>query len=195
MIFCKNCGASMQEQETFCTQCGTPRSEPAVHGETPQNAGMPGGAGMPQGAWSNPSAPTGYMIYPDQGVERPVLKNSYTAIIGYLGWIGFIIGMVAGDRKDAYARPHLNQSLVMNIACVIGAILYGIGGAIISVAAAFGYYSYYYGGGNVAGGVILVLIGLTILIFTFVCWIIGLVRACKGRTKPVFLFGKIRLLK
>ena len=170
MKYCRNCGAQMQDQEMFCSRCGTQQTQRPF--------------------------PDGYMTYPDQGVARPVLKNSYTAIIGYLSWLGFLIAMVGGDRRDRYARLHLNQALGIHIAYTIGVFLQAIGAGILGIGAALDSFSYYfYDSGRLVAGSIFVLIAAVILIFAFVCWLIGIIRACKGRTKPVALFGAIRLLK
>ena len=39
------------------------------------------------------------------------MDKKVTGIVAYLGWIGFIIALVAGDKEGA--KFHLNQSLVL----------------------------------------------------------------------------------
>ncbi len=133
-----------------------------------------------------------------QVLERPILNRGQTAIIGYLGWIGFLIAMIGGDRKEEYAKSHLNQSLLMNITATCALILYSIGAAVVSagvVMSAYSYAMYGRGTGAVGFGVFLLVLGLAALIFTIVMWFFGLIRACRGNNKPVLLFGRFRPMK
>ena len=133
-----------------------------------------------------------------QVLERPILNRGQTAIIGYLGWIGFLIAMIGGDRKEEYAKSHLNQSLLMNIVATCAIILYSIGAAVVSagvVMSAYSYAMYGRGAGAVGFGVFLLVLGLAALIFTIVMWFFGLIRACRGNNKPVLLFGRFRPMK
>lgn len=42
-----------------------------------------------------------------------------TAIVSYIGWIGWIIAFCAGSKDDEFAKHHLNQTLILNIICII----------------------------------------------------------------------------
>ena len=133
-----------------------------------------------------------------QVLERPILNRGQTAIVGYLGWIGFLIAMIGGDRKDDYAKSHLNQALLMNIVFTCGAILYGISLGVVSAGAVMSAYSYaVYGRGSGAFGfgVFLLILALAALIFTTVMWFFGLIRACRGNNKPVKIFGNFHPMK
>lgn len=96
------------------------------------------------------------------------MDKKVTGIVAYIFWIGWIIAFCAGDREGA--KFHLNQALVLwiaNIICGVVGII-PIVGTIISL----------------VGG-----------IFLFVCWILGLIAACKEEEKELPLIGKIKILK
>ena len=90
-----------------------------------------------------------------------------TSWLAYIGWIGFIIAICAGDKEGA--KFHLNQALVINI--------FATGFAILGVIPFVG-----------------ILFGLC-NIFIFVCWILGLIAAINQEEKEVPLIGQIKILK
>jgi len=96
------------------------------------------------------------------------MDKKTTAIVGYITWIGLIIAFCAGDREGA--KFHLNQSLVITIACLILGVV-----ACIPVV-----------GWIVCG------VGE---IFLLVCIIMGIVSAVKEEEKELPLIGKIKILK
>ncbi len=181
MKFCPFCGVQLQEDDSFCPNCGSALNEEPV---ADTNA--------------EPSNTAAYTACTQQEltIERPVIDKGLASIIGYLSWVGFLIGMIAGDRKDPYARHHLSRALLMHIVFTCGYILLMIG-TTLSAVGMYDYYSYY--SRSVSGfsvvGTLLAIIASVAVIFTFVCWIIAIVRACKGTTKSVPLFDKFRLLK
>ncbi|MEN0049948.1 MAG: hypothetical protein AAF806_22995 [Bacteroidota bacterium] len=87
------------------------------------------------------------------------------AIVGYLGLIGFLISLLAIHEKgEEFSAFHLRQSL--------GLTIVGVALGVIGIIPILGWI--------VAGvGILLV----------FIAWIIGLVGAINGTTKPVFLLG------
>ena len=91
-----------------------------------------------------------------------------TDIVAYIGWIGWLIAFLAGDRQAA--KLHLNQALVLNLLSIILSILSSFGGIITTVASILG-------------------------VISFVLWIIGLVNACKGQDRPLPIIGGICILK
>ncbi len=96
------------------------------------------------------------------------MDKKITGIVAYLSWIGWIIAFLAGDKEGA--KFHLNQALVIMLAGIIGGLF-----AIIPY----------------IGGIITSLCG----IFLTICWILGLIYACKDEEKEVPFIGQIRLLK
>ena len=49
------------------------------------------------------------------------MDKKVTGIVGYIGFIGWIIAYLAGDKEGA--KFHLNQALVLNIAAIISVAL------------------------------------------------------------------------
>lgn len=95
------------------------------------------------------------------------MDKKTTGIVAYITWIGWLIAFFAGDREGA--KFHLNQALVI----ALGWIIIGILSAIPFV--------------NIVAGII--------GIFLFVCWIIGLIAACKEEENEIPLIGAIKILK
>lgn len=114
--------------------------------------------------------------YQQQGYQQNYNEQGYSqvnsraaGIVGYITWIGFIVAIVIGDRRDPFTRFHTNQALVLNIAAIISGIimLIPIIGIVLGII-----------------GYILVIIG----------WFIGIISAASGTMKSAPLFGKINLI-
>lgn len=95
------------------------------------------------------------------------MTKKATGIVAYISLIGWLIAFFAGDKEGA--KFHLNQALVILLANVVCMVL----------------------------GYVPIVKYLTwiINIFLFVCWIIGLVAACKEEEKEIPLIGGIKILK
>lgn len=96
------------------------------------------------------------------------MNKKTTGIVAYITWIGWIIAFCAGDRENA--KFHLNQALVIWLGYIIAGLI-----AYIPVAGS--------------------IIALILELFLFVCFIIGLVGACKDEEKEVPLIGAIKIIK
>lgn len=95
------------------------------------------------------------------------MTKKATGIVAYITLIGWLVAFFAGDREGA--KFHLNQALVIIIANLICSFLTYV-------------------------PIVKYLVWI-INIFLFVCWIIGLVAACKEEEKEVPLLGGIKILK
>lgn len=42
-----------------------------------------------------------------------------TAIVSYIGWIGWLIALLAGQKDDPFAKHHLNQTLILYLISLI----------------------------------------------------------------------------
>ncbi len=194
MSYCPKCGAQMNDGMMFCPQCGFSMGTAGNAGEQPQ-PGTPVYGQQPAGGFNQQPV---YGPDPYQVLERPILNRGQTAIVGYLGWLGFLIAMIAGDRKEKYARFHLNRALMMNLIYTGAGILLFIASAVTVNGAFETAYNYMRGAGVSPAfviGTILNIVSVVAVIYTFVCWIIALVRACKGNAKPVPLIDKFVILK
>ncbi len=45
-----------------------------------------------------------------------------TAVVSYIGWIGWLIALLAGDKEDPFAKHHLNQNLIIYLIGLIPVI-------------------------------------------------------------------------
>lgn len=106
------------------------------------------------------------------------MSKKTTGIVSYITFIGWIIAYCAGDKEGA--KFHLNQSLVYFLMNLAVSILSVIIDAIL--------------GGSIIGSIFSILFSI-INIFLFVCWILGLVYACKEEEKEIPLLGSIKILK
>ena len=93
-------------------------------------------------------------------LSEGTLSARTTGIVAYLTWIGFIIALIIGDRKNAMF--HINQALIVNLFALLGAVPF---------------------------------VGWIWSLFMLVCWIMGLVYACREQEKEVPLIGRLHLLK
>mgnify|MGYP004445281555 CR=1 FL=1 len=184
MGFCPKCGSNTPDGAKFCTQCGfTFQGGPAPAAAPYQQQPMPGyGAPAPS-----------YDSY--QVLKRPVLDRGLASIIGYLSWFGFLVAMIGGDRRDPYAKHHFNNALIMHIFMTGAYILSVIGSALFAGGAALSGYYFSSMAPTMIVGAILLFVAGAVMIFTFVIWIIAVIRACRGNVKPVLLFGSIKLMK
>src|SRR5436190_10468688 len=95
-------------------------------------------------------------------------EDKSTAIVSYLTLIGFIVAIILhGSKKTRLGAFHLRQALGLMLTSIVAAMC-GMFFAIPFV----GW-----------------IIGLCIWIGLFVLWVIGLISAVNGETKPVPLLG------
>ena len=92
-------------------------------------------------------------------LSENMLSARTTGIVAYLTWIGFIIALIIGDRKNAMF--HINQALIVNLFALLSAVPF---------------------------------VGWIWSLFMLVCWIMGLVYACREQEKEVPLIGRLDLL-
>ena len=94
--------------------------------------------------------------------KQPASSNSQViAVISYITLIGWIIAFILYQNdKSELAIFHLRQSLGILILGIIGRVIFWIP-----------------------------ILGWLAVIFVFVLWLIGLMRAAHGEKKPIPLFG------
>uniref|UniRef100_UPI004056097F hypothetical protein n=1 Tax=Acetatifactor sp. TaxID=1872090 RepID=UPI004056097F len=103
------------------------------------------------------------------------MDKKITGIVAYITWIGLIIAYFAGDKEGA--KFHINQALVIWVSYLASILV----GAVL-------------GGIPFVGGIIGFILGI-FNIFLFVCFILGLIYACKEEEKEIPLIGQIKILK
>jgi uncharacterized membrane protein len=98
-----------------------------------------------------------------KGGNASVEEGKTIAIIAYLTWIGLIIAFVLNnEKKNDFAKFHLRQSLLLNIICLIGFVVFWIP-----------------------------IVGWALGIVLLVLWIIALIGAINGERKEVWLIGPL----
>lgn len=149
----------------FCSNCGSNISDEATFCAS---CGQPVGGANAQKQYQYQGyapKPTAYIPETD---EQDIRDNSTLSLFCYLSIFGIILALVA-KPESKYVKFHANQGICMNIFIMILSLC-----AIIPflgwVAAGVGY------------------------IFTGVCAIMGIVRACNGRMVPLPIFGKYNVL-
>jgi uncharacterized membrane protein len=117
--------------------------------------------------------------------------NKTMAILAY---ILFFVPLLTGAHKTSpFAKYHANQGTVLFIVAVIWGVLYAIITSIIT-ATLFSGYGWLYGTSWGIWGVVTTILGLLWLIPAILC-VLGIVNAATGKTKPLPVIGKFRIIK
>lgn len=96
------------------------------------------------------------------------MSTKATNIVCYIGWIGWLIAFLAGDKEGA--KFHLNQSLVLMIASLASGVVCFI-------------------------PLIGVIVGCIVSVALLVFGIMGIVYAAQDQEKELPLIGKFKILK
>ncbi len=165
-MFCKQCGATLNDGATFCTQCG------AKTDAQPVSAAQ--------------------MTYAQPVAGDDASENMAISILAYLGPLVFIPMFV--KRQSPFAQYHSKQGLIMFALGVIWGIVDAILQAILRAIfplklVGSSLFTLRYSRG-VAYGILSWLISLISIIF-LVWAIMGIVNVCQKKKKPLFLIGKI----
>lgn len=99
---CKNCGAKLKDNDTFCGECGAPV-------ENQQNVQY------------NNYNPNQQNVNADGVSEQEINDGKVMAVLAYLGCL-LLIPLIAAN-KNKFVRFHLGQGLILFIASVIGGFL------------------------------------------------------------------------
>lgn len=121
----------------------------------------------PPPATPNPPEPS---AHPTHIAPEDIEKNKIWAIISYLGIIGIIIAFVSDGKNSPYVKFHLNQSVCLLIAALIGSAITMI---------------------PIIGWLLAPIVGLVVLVFV----IMGIINAAQGQVKRLPLIGDFDLIK
>ncbi len=166
MQYCSKCGAQMEDDQVFCSQCGAPVAKEATQtkaeewNEKIQNL-------------NDTEDTTGEINKED------IEKNKVMAALSYLGILVLIPIFAAKDSK--FARYHANQGLVLFIVEVLYSAVYKV---FSNVILAISWNLYF----------IVRILGIVNILF-LVLVIIGIVNAVNGRAKELPVIGKFKILK
>ena len=190
MVYCKNCGAQLQEGKRFCGACGQPVEPPAA---APQRQWQ----NQPQEQWQNQPAP---QPQNQQGLQHAidsimnVMKNTTDVTgsidpadieknkaMGGLAYFIFFLPLIACPESK-YGRFHANQGLIY----LIFSIACGIAMSIVSVIFLSITWRLYW----------------ISSLFSFIIWlailavgIVGLINGFSGKARELPFIGKIRIIK
>ena len=96
-------------------------------------------------------------------------NRNILAALSYITWIGFLIAFVMGDKSDSFARHHLNQALVLNLAGLISGVLVVI---------------------PLLGALVAGVVNVAAIVFD----IMGISSALRGTTEPLPLISDIHII-
>ena len=176
MAYCVKCGARVDDDCKFCTECGAPMPD----------------VGMQDDFWTEDTQEYTYdsnytyasdHAYSQSGDffdEQEVKKNKGMGVLSYLGLLVFI-PLIAGDKSSEYVRFHSNQGLVLFIVNTVVDLLDG--------SWIYRHHSLF-NLGSVCEKVFDI-VGLVL----FIMMIVGIVAACKGERRELPVIGKIKILK
>lgn len=167
MAFCSKCGAQLNDDASFCNQCGAKNiaNEKSFKENATQvfdQVGESLSKGVSKIKGLNDTADT-TANYDKEDIE----KNKIISIFAYLSILVLIPMFLAKDSK--FAKYHVKQGLILVIA--------GLGIAVLSLIA----------------GIILPVIGIIFAIFEIpfiVLSVIGIVNVVKGKAKELPVVGK-----
>lgn len=108
------------------------------------------------------------------------MREHYTRIWVWFGWVGFIVAMCAGNREEEMTKTYLNHSLGMNI---IGSAI-----GLLSIVFMIPY----------IGWLLAIICFIPIWafgIYSVVVMIMGIVKACNDQPVNFFLFNLFHIIK
>lgn len=173
MAFCSKCGAQIDDNATFCPQCGT-QVGAADNNTTRANNNSTGNAYEKVNAAVDTVKDklTNTKDHTAEFDQADIDANKGMSILAYIG-ILFLVPLLA-CKESKFAKFHANQGLILFIIDIIaGAIIATIGQIII------------------IGWIIDLALGLSIL----ACIILGIINTSNGKAKELPFVGGIEILK
>ena len=198
MAYCTRCGAPAREGSRLCPDCAAEarRSRQQSEGRQPVrqiknrsdygypaprshrfDEGLPRRRSYDDGGYERRPNPS--LVIGRDFPENDIQQNKAMAVLAYFGLLVLIPLFAA--KQSRYARFHTNQGLALSIAAIIYSVVYGI---LSSIVLAISWRLYF-----------VLTIFSVVGVFFFVLMIIGIVNAASGKTKPLPLIGKMRILK
>ncbi len=171
MTFCGNCGAQVQDGVKFCPSCGKEVTANPAQQAQPQQQQY------------------------QQARQHTVPPNDAEAnkMMAVLAYILFFIPLLTGDQKKSpFVKFHANQGTVLFIVMAAWGVVYWIITAILT-AALFNPYTWT-GGGLGFYSVITTILGLVWIVPAVLC-VIGIINAVTGKTKPLPVIGRFKIIK
>lgn len=180
MAYCVKCGARVDDDCKFCTECGAQMPNTGTQDNFRTAATQEYTYGSTYDGDDTYASNHAYSQSGDYFDEQEVKKNKGMGVLSYLGILVFI-PLIAGDKRSEYVRFHSNQGLVLFIVNVI--IDFLDGDWVYRLHSLFNLGSVF--------EKVFDIIGLVL----FIMMIVGIVAACKGERRELPVIGKIRILK
>lgn len=183
MAYCVKCGARVDDDCKFCTECGAQMpdvdTKDDFRTDNTQEYTYDSSYTYDQADDYNRQSYSS-QNNSDYFDEQEVKKNKAMGVLSYLGILVFI-PLIAGDKRSQYVRFHSNQGLVLFLTNVIvdlldGDWVYGLH-SLLNLGSVF--------------ETIFDVLGLIL----FIMMIVGIVTACKGEKRELPVIGKIKILK
>ena len=117
MKICKQCGAEVADNASFCAKCGAKMEATGNAGGAGNTGNMGnGGANMNQGQYQQYyQAPVDPYDHTAEFDQKDISDNKVFAMIAYLiGTMGIIIALLA-SHKSPYAMFHVRQALKFTV--------------------------------------------------------------------------------
>lgn len=168
-MFCKECGAKLEEGAKFCSKCGASfeqtetKKEKKVVKELTKDEIIAG--------------------------DTKIFK-----IVSYLG-ILWILGIFCGSKNDSKVRFHVGQGIILTLGFVAVSIVSGILSAIIFATCAQVSFLGVNLGLNMVGTVLLALINIACYGAYIFYVVLGIINAAKDQEKKLPLIGNLAFYK
>ena len=180
MKICNKCGAELNDDVKFCSNCGDQVDATAQEVENKQPEAESKTAEYQKKV---ETAVNDFMNTKDETSEfeaEDISKNKIFAVLSYIS-ILFIIPLLAAPQSK-FAKFHANQGLVLFIAEVLSGVVSSV------LTAIFTFISFSLGA---LIGALFSVVSLVLFIFA----IIGIVNAAQGKAKELPLIGNFRFIK
>lgn len=166
-MFCKECGAKLEEGAKFCPSCGAnceeTKKEKKVVKQLTKDEIIAG--------------------------DTKVFK-----IVSYLGLL-WILGLFCGSKNDPKVRFHVGQGIILTLGFVAVSIVAGILNAIIFATCAEVSFFGIPAGLNTLGMVLMALVNIACYGSYIFYVVVGIINAAKDRENKLPLIGKLAFYK
>ncbi len=190
MAYCSKCGTQMAENVKFCPSCGTSSAAPATgpQNENPQQNNPEGAQTKENNIGEKISQINNTADTTSQFDKADIEQNKTMCILAYLGILVLIPMFVSPAKDSRFVRFHVNQGIILLIACIgwviVDSVIMALLRAVLwSGLSAWRFYTTF--------GTIL---NLVYILFTILA-IIGIINALNGKAKELPVIGKYKIIK
>lgn len=192
---CNQCGAELEDNQKFCSNCGAAQYEAQKSAQTEQKteqqqadvkSSIAAGAAGTNAGGNRANSGFGGSDHTAEFDPSDVAANKIYGILAVFGILFFVPLVACPDSK--YGRYWANQGLVLLLFGAACSILSLIVGGILGLLSGIPFIGFLFTIANV-------LFNLVIGVISFAMFLIALINACKGQAKDLPLIGKITIIK